>query len=167
MAPTLCVAAWDVGLRSVGENKVQEALAKMEEVSVPVSWHLIGHLQRNKAKFTPRFALIHSMDSPRLADAIDAVGVREGQRTRIRVLAQVNASGEETKGGYSLEALRADAERLARPAWHRGGRRHDHGAVRRRRAGVAGNISSGRSPRVRRCARRGIRPSELSMGMSE
>jgi hypothetical protein len=103
-------AAWDCGLRAVGENKVQEALSKMDEVQVPIAWHLIGHLQRNKAKFTPRFALVQSMDSPRLADALHDVGVREG--TVIRVLAQVNASGEESKGGYAVDAVRADADRL-------------------------------------------------------
>lgn len=105
------VAAWECGVTSVGENKVQEALGKMDEVRLPVSWHLIGHLQRNKSKFTTRFALIHSMDSPRLADALHEVGRREGRR--LRVLAQVNISGEETKGGYTLEGLRSDAERLA------------------------------------------------------
>lgn len=108
--PDAIQAAWDAGLRSVGENKVQEAVGKMEQLSVPVAWHLIGHLQRNKARFASRFALVHSMDSPRLADALSEVGVNAGRR--LQVLAQVNASGEESKGGYSLEALRADAERL-------------------------------------------------------
>ena len=103
-------AAWECGLRSVGENKVQEALGKMEQVQRPVAWHLIGHLQRNKAKFTTGFALVQSMDSPRLADALHEVGRREGRR--LRVLAQVNVSGEESKGGYSLDELRMDAGRL-------------------------------------------------------
>ena len=49
-------AAWEAGLRDVGENKVQEALAKMPDVAVPVRWHLIGHLQRNKAKQIDGFA---------------------------------------------------------------------------------------------------------------
>ncbi len=108
--PDAVEAAWAAGLRSVGENKVQEALGKMEQVQSPVAWHLIGHLQRNKARFAGRFALVHSMDSARLADALSETGVREGKR--LRVLAQVNASGEESKGGYSLDGLRADAERL-------------------------------------------------------
>lgn len=103
-------AAWDCGLRAVGENKVQEALAKMDEVHVPIAWHLIGHVQRNKAKFTSRFALVQSMDSPRLADALHEVGARAG--SPIRVLAQVNASGEDTKGGYAVSAMRDDADRL-------------------------------------------------------
>lgn len=108
--PDAVEAAWNAGLRSVGENKVQEALDKMGQVDVPVAWHLIGHLQRNKAKFAARFALIHSMDSPRLADALHDTGVREGRR--LRVLAQVNVSGEESKGGYSVDALKDDAQRL-------------------------------------------------------
>ena len=103
-------AAWECGIRAVGENKVQEALGKMAEVSVPVAWHLIGHLQRNKAKHAGHFALVHSMDSPRLAEALHEVGVREGRR--LRVLAQVNTSGEESKGGYTLASLQADAGRL-------------------------------------------------------
>lgn len=108
--PDAVQAAWDCGIRAVGENKVQEALTKMEEVRVPVDWHLIGHLQRNKAKHAARFALVHAMDSARLADALHEVGVREGRG--LRVLAQVNTSGEGSKGGYSLEELRSDAGRL-------------------------------------------------------
>lgn len=108
--PDAVQAAWDCGIRSVGENKVQEALGKMDEVAVPVDWHLIGHLQRNKAKHASRFALVHSMDSARLADALHEVGVRAGRP--VRVLAQVNASGEGSKGGYSLAELRGEAERL-------------------------------------------------------
>src|SRR5918911_49996 len=61
-------AAWEAGLREVGENRVQEALDKMAQVDVPVTWHLIGHLQRNKVKALDQFALLHSVDSARLAD---------------------------------------------------------------------------------------------------
>jgi PLP dependent protein len=102
-------AAWAAGLRAVGENRVQEALPKMDEAEVPVDWHLIGHLQRNKAKHVTRFALVHSMDSGRLADALHDVGSQ--QQKSIRVLAQVNTSGEETKGGLTLETLPREAER--------------------------------------------------------
>jgi PLP dependent protein len=108
--PDAVQAAWDAGLRDVGENKVQEALEKMARVSVPVRWHLIGHLQRNKAKHAGSFALVHSVDSPRLADALDGQGV-DGGRV-LDVLVQVNTSGEETKGGYALEALAQEAPRL-------------------------------------------------------
>src|SRR5688500_17872612 len=68
-------AAWEAGVRDVGENKVQEAVQKMEHVTVPVRWHLIGHLQRNKVKALDRFALLHSLDSARLADAAHKHGL--------------------------------------------------------------------------------------------
>src|SRR5215216_3761365 len=68
--PEAALAAWNVGLRDVGENKVQEALGKMPLVDAPVRWHLIGHLQRNKVKQLDPFHLVHSMDSGRLADAL-------------------------------------------------------------------------------------------------
>ena len=97
--PDAVVAAWDAGIQDVGENKVQEALSKMGEVSVPVRWHLIGHLQRNKAKSVDRFALVHSIDSGRLADAVTRVGDDRG--TPVRALMQVNIVGEESKGGLS------------------------------------------------------------------
>jgi pyridoxal phosphate enzyme (YggS family) len=108
--PDAVTAAWESGLRDVGENRVQEALAKMDAVSVPVRWHLIGHLQRNKAKHASRFHLVHSVDSPRLADAVDEVGRREGRA--IDILLQVNVVGEASKGGYALEMLDAEGERL-------------------------------------------------------
>lgn len=103
-------AAWACGIRSVGENKVQEALGKMEQVAVPVHWHLIGHLQRNKAKHATRFALVHSMDSARLADALHEVAAKAG--TRLRVLVQMNVSGEESKGGFAFSELASEAARL-------------------------------------------------------
>ncbi len=103
-------AAWDVGLKVVGENKPQEALRKMAEIDVPVAWHLIGHLQRNKIKTLDHFALLHSMDSARLADAMCEHGLARGRA--VDALVQVNTSGEGTKGGFSLEELPAEAERL-------------------------------------------------------
>ncbi|MGQ0647119.1 MAG: YggS family pyridoxal phosphate-dependent enzyme [Gemmatimonadaceae bacterium] len=109
--PESVQAAWDAGIRAVGENRVQEALDKMDLVQVPVAWHLIGHLQRNKAKHARRFALVHSVDSARLADAVAAEGA--GQGTPIRGLVQVNTSGEATKGGFGLQELEREAERLS------------------------------------------------------
>jgi PLP dependent protein len=108
--PEAVQAAWDVGLRDVGENKVQEALGKMEQVSVPVRWHLIGHLQRNKSRHLDRFALLHSLDSARLADAVHELGVSRGRA--VDALLQVNVSGEGTKGGFAPDDVRAEAERL-------------------------------------------------------
>ena len=101
-----------LGVRDVGENRVQEALPKMDAAGVPVRWHLIGHLQRNKARAVERFALVHSIDSLRLAEAVSAVGERAGKP--VPVLIQVNVSGEETKGGFSPEELGASLERIAR-----------------------------------------------------
>ena len=108
--PEAPLAAWEAGLRDVGENKVQEALAKMPNVAVPLRWHLIGHLQRNKVKQIDGFALIHSMDSARLADALAAHGQSRGRP--VEVLAQVNVSGEETKGGYQPSMFEQEADRL-------------------------------------------------------
>src|SRR5580704_9872563 len=71
-------AAWEAGVHDVGENRVQEALPKMAAAKSPVRWHLIGHLQRNKARAADAFALIHSLDSPRLADVLHARGVARG-----------------------------------------------------------------------------------------
>lgn len=110
--PEAVEAAWAAGLRNVGENRVQEAVAKMDETTVPVAWHLIGHLQRNKVKFIDRFALTHSIDSMRLAEAVDAHAHSTGRR--YPVLVQVNASGEATKGGFDPDSLRRDAEQLRR-----------------------------------------------------
>ena len=108
--PDAVHAAWEAGVRDVGENRVQEALGKIERVDVPVRWHLIGHLQRNKAKSIDNFALVQSLDSPRLADALSAYGVARGRA--VDALVQVNVSGESSKGGYSPEELVPEAERL-------------------------------------------------------
>jgi pyridoxal phosphate enzyme (YggS family) len=108
--PEAVRAAWDAGVHDVGENRVQEALAKMERVDVPVRWHLIGHLQRNKVKSLDNVVLVHSLDSPRLADALSAEGVGRGRA--VDVLVQVNTSGEETKGGYAPDDIVPEAERL-------------------------------------------------------
>ena len=107
--PDAVLAAWECGLADVGENKVQEALSKMGEVAVPVRWHLIGHLQRNKAKAVDRFEMVHSVDSGRLADAVTRVGEERGRP--IRSLMQVNVSGEAAKGGLSPAEADTEGER--------------------------------------------------------
>ncbi len=108
--PEAVDAAFACGLEDVGENRVQEAISKMPSVSAPVRWHLIGHLQRNKVKQLAHFVMLHSLDSARLADAVDDDGQARGRAHR--VLLQVNTSGEVTKGGWSLEELEPEAERL-------------------------------------------------------
>ena len=108
--PDAPLAAWHAGLHDVGENRVQEGVAKMAQVDAPLRWHLIGHLQRNKVKQLDGFQLVHSMDSARLADALSAYGT--ARRRPLEVLVQVNVSGEGTKGGYEPSSLPAEAERL-------------------------------------------------------
>ncbi len=100
-----------LGVADVGENRVQEALPKMDDAGASVRWHLIGHLQRNKARAVDRFALVHSIDSTRLADAVAAVGMERGRA--VPVLVQVNVSGEATKGGFEPGELAAAAEHIA------------------------------------------------------
>src|SRR3954464_8293607 len=109
--PEAVEAAWNAGLQDVGENRVQEALGKMAAVSLPVHWHLIGHLQRNKVKSADGFFLIHSIDSLRLAETVDAHASSRGARAS--VLVQTNVVGEESKGGFSFGELAAAADRLA------------------------------------------------------
>ena len=104
-------AAYEAGLHDVGENKVQEALKKMARVEVPVRWHLIGHLQRNKVKALEQFVLLHSLDSARLADAVCEFGISRGRA--VDALVELNLSGEESKGGFTLSELLPEAERLA------------------------------------------------------
>ncbi len=104
------LAAFAAGVKDVGENKVQEAVTKMHDVSAPLRWHLIGHLQRNKVKQLDGFHLVHSIDSPRLADAVASFGV--GRKMDVDVLLQANVSGEGTKGGYEPASLEGEAERI-------------------------------------------------------
>lgn len=109
--PEAARAAYEVGLHDVGENKVQEALKKIAAVDVPVRWHLIGHLQRNKVKALEQFVLLHSLDSSRLADAVSEFGIGRGRA--VDVLIELNLSGEVSKGGYTLSDLLPEAERVA------------------------------------------------------
>lgn len=109
--PEAASAVWETGIALVAENRVQEALDKMDRVDVPVQWHLIGHLQRNKVRHLERFAMFQALDSERLAEAIRERFEAEGRR--MPVLVQVNTSGEESKGGFSPEQLRLVAPRFA------------------------------------------------------
>jgi len=108
--PEVCRAAFDAGLRILGENRVQEAVAKMDAVQGP-EWHLVGHLQTNKAKAAAgRFALIQSVDSRHLADALARINVEQ------KVLVEVNVAREPRKTGVdpagAQELLDAVAEML-------------------------------------------------------
>jgi pyridoxal phosphate enzyme (YggS family) len=111
--PEAVRAAWEAGLRDVGENRVQEALPKQDATrDLAVAWHLIGGLQRNKARHAAgRFALIHSVDRNELAVELQR---RTPEGTRQPILVQVNCSAEPQKGGVEPDALPAllDALRL-------------------------------------------------------
>ncbi len=100
-------AALATGLADVGENRVQEAVQKQDALGeLPgIRWHLIGHLQRNKARLVPgRFEMVHSVDSVELANELDR------RAAGLRVLVQVNVSGESQKSGCTP----AEARGLAR-----------------------------------------------------
>ncbi len=100
------------GLAALGENKVQEGAAKVEALGRPTEWHLVGHLQTNKAKAAVGlFDLIHSVDGVALAAALDKHAGTSGLRQR--VLLQVNVAGEESKSGFSPDEVRTAAHRLA------------------------------------------------------
>jgi pyridoxal phosphate enzyme (YggS family) len=97
-------AALDAGLCDIGENRVQEAEAKMAALEAErqrLTWHLIGHLQTNKAKKAAMlFDVVHSVDSLRLAQMLDRYAAEA--QGRLPVLLQVNVSGEATKSGFDL-----------------------------------------------------------------
>ncbi len=94
------------GLPIIGENRIDEAEAKQRELGrLSVRWHMIGHLQRNKAKRAVRlFDSIESVDSVRLARKL-ALEVEKAERERLEVLLEVNVSGEATKGGFRGAAV--------------------------------------------------------------
>jgi pyridoxal phosphate enzyme (YggS family) len=98
------------GQRAFGENRVQEAAAKLPEVArafdAPLEWHLVGRLQRNKARAAVElFDVIHSLDRVELAEALDRAALAAGRRPR--VLLQVNLDDEPQKGGVAPEELAA------------------------------------------------------------
>jgi pyridoxal phosphate enzyme (YggS family) len=106
-------AALAAGLADVGENRVQEALEKLDTpTGRRATWHLVGHLQRNKAKHVAgRFALIHSVDSAELAEELDKRASTHGAKQR--VLLQVNVAGEAQKSGCPPAEAPGLARRVA------------------------------------------------------
>ena len=108
--PDAVQAAWRAGVQNVGENKVQEALGKMAAVDVPVRWHLIGHLQRNKVRDLDHFAMVHSIDRASIADAVSAFGI--ARKRSVDALVQVNVAGEGSKGGFAPADMPAEAEQF-------------------------------------------------------
>jgi pyridoxal phosphate enzyme (YggS family) len=103
----------DLGAADLGENYPQELWRKADEVARPgVRWHLIGHLQSNKAKRTlPLVRLIHGVDSLKLLQTLDGLAAELADPPGVCL--QVNTSGEASKHGWDGEAVLADAEAIA------------------------------------------------------
>jgi len=103
--------AIEAGVTILGENYVQEAQKKIEEIGKPVFWHFIGHLQSNKAKYVVRlFDMIHSVDSIPLAEELNRRAEQAGQV--IKAMIEVNLSKEATKFGTDEEMLWNLARRI-------------------------------------------------------
>jgi pyridoxal phosphate enzyme (YggS family) len=104
LPPQAIEAAIAAGICNIGENRVQETKDKITQISaagVRPTWHMIGHLQRNKVKTAVEiFDIIHSIDSLRLAEEINSKAPHI-----LPVLLQVNVSSEETKGGFAVAEL--------------------------------------------------------------
>jgi PLP dependent protein len=165
--PEVARAALAAGVPDLGENRVQELEEKVRALDGRgATWHLIGHLQRNKVRRAlPLFQLLHSLDSLRLAEEIDRVAAEEGRR--VRALVQVNTSGEAAKGGIPPERAVEVVGRMAQlPALSLEGMmtmapfdaeepilRRTFAATRELSVEVARQVS-------------GYRPLHLSMGMS-
>ncbi len=105
--------AYEAGLRDFGENRVQEAAAKRPALSdLTVTWHLIGHLQSNKARPARElFHWVHSVDSMRLAERLHQAAVCSGDR--LPVLLEVNLGGEATKSGVGENEVIPLVEQIA------------------------------------------------------
>ena len=105
--------AYALGMRHCGENKVQELVAKAEELPNDIHWHMIGHLQRNKVKMIAgKVDLIHSVDTLRLAQTIEKEGAKID--TIIPILIEVNMSKEESKFGVFAEDTLALVKEIAK-----------------------------------------------------
>jgi len=109
---------YDCGQRVFGENKVQELMDKYDQLPSDIQWHMIGHLQRNKVKYIAgKVALIHSVDSLRLAKTISEEAVKHN--CEIQILIEVNVAGEKSKFGVSVEETLPLIEEIAKlPAIH-------------------------------------------------
>ncbi len=105
--------AYDLGCRDFGENKVQELVEKYEQLPKDIRWHMIGHLQRNKVKYiVDKVAMIHSVDSLRLAEEISKEALKKN--VTVPILVEVNVAGEESKFGVSPSETAALVEEIAK-----------------------------------------------------
>jgi len=109
--PEVVRAAASLGLDLFGENKVQEAKGKIALCPARLRWHMIGHLQTNKARDAVHFfEMIQSIDSLRLAEEVNRCAEKAGRT--MPVLIEVNVAGEASKFGYRPETLLAEFDRL-------------------------------------------------------
>jgi pyridoxal phosphate enzyme (YggS family) len=106
-------AALEAGLTDLGENRVEELEGKVAAIGRDgVTWHMIGHLQSRKARRAANVAdVIHSVDSLRLGERLSKAAMEDGRTAT--VLAQVNTSGEESKGGFDLASATDEVARMA------------------------------------------------------
>jgi PLP dependent protein len=106
--------AYEAGLRDFGENRVQEAASKRPELSdLAITWHLVGHLQTNKAKHARElFHWVHSVDSEKIAQKLDQTAASSGER--LQVLLEVNLGEEPSKFGAGGEDVLRLAEQVGR-----------------------------------------------------
>lgn len=96
--------AYNAGARVFGENKVQEIMDKYDRLPSDIQWHMIGHLQRNKVKYIiDKVAMIHSVDSVRLAQTIEAEAAKKD--LVMPILVEVNVAEEESKFGLSTDEV--------------------------------------------------------------
>ncbi|HIX48234.1 MAG TPA: YggS family pyridoxal phosphate-dependent enzyme, partial [Candidatus Mediterraneibacter caccavium] len=103
--------AYDLGVRVFGENKVQEIREKYEALPKDIEWHMIGHLQTNKVKYiVDKVRLIHSVDSLRLAEAIEKEA--EKHNRIVDILLEVNVAEEESKFGLKMPEVIPMAEKV-------------------------------------------------------
>jgi len=103
---------YDHGCRDFGENKVQELVDKYEVLPKDIKWHMIGHLQRNKVKYiVDKVALIHSVDSLRLAEEIQKEA--EKKEVHVDILVEVNVAEESSKFGLYCEEVHTMIEQIA------------------------------------------------------
>ena len=104
--------AYDAGARVFGENKVQEIVDKYDQMPSDVKWHMIGHLQRNKVKYiVDKVAMIHSVDSFRLAETIEKEAAKKD--VIVPILIEVNVAQEESKFGLKPEEVLPFIEEIA------------------------------------------------------
>jgi len=109
--PPAVQEAYDAGLRHFGENRVQEAKAKIPQLPGSIQWHLVGHLQTNKARDAVElFELIHSVDSLKVANELEKWADRASKR--VPILLEVNLAGESSKFGLQPESVVEVARQL-------------------------------------------------------